>query len=104
MFKLDKEFVDECGLGGLAPDRADQFLEWFYGQLEIRVGMKLANQMTDAQFDEFEAFINAADEDGALAWLAAIIPDYKDVVAEELANLKLEVIDRSADLLVAANG
>ena len=25
-------------------------------------------------------------------------------MAEELANLKLEVIDRSADLLVAANG
>jgi hypothetical protein len=103
MFKLDKEFVDECGLGGLTPDRANQFLAWFYGQLEIRVGMRLAKQMTNAQLDEFEAFITADDEAGALGWLEANYPNYPDVVRDELEKLKLEVIARSADLVHAAS-
>lgn len=102
MFKLDNEFVEECGLGELPPNRANQFLAWFYERLEMRVGMKLAARMSDEQLDEFEAFIKAKDEDGALAWLQSNYPDYKSVVREELEKLKLEVIDRSAELIRAA--
>ena len=103
MFKLDAEFVKECGLVGLTAVQANKFLAWFYERLEMRVGMKLAERMSDEQLDEFEAFIKAKDEDGALAWLQSNYPDYKSVVREELEKLKLEVIDRSADLVQAAH-
>jgi hypothetical protein len=64
--------------------------------------MKLAEQMTNEQLDEFEGFIDRNDEAGALKWLETNFPDYKKVVASELENLKNE-IKASADTIVAAS-
>lgn len=73
-----------------------------YETLEMRVGMKLAQQMTNEQLDEFEAFINRGDEPGALKWLETNFPNYKQVVADELENLRQEV-KASAPQIVAAS-
>ncbi|NDC95812.1 hypothetical protein EBZ38_14550, partial [bacterium] len=81
MFKLDNNFLIELGLGALPADEKNKMLAHIYETLEMRVGMKLAEQMTDAQLDEFEAYINRNDEAGALTWLESNFPNYKDVVA-----------------------
>lgn len=91
MIKLDDDLLNELGLGSLSPDEKKKMLAHVYETLEMRVGMKLAERMTDAQLDEFEQFINANDEAGALRWLEANFPNYKDVVAEEFEKLKLEI-------------
>ncbi len=91
MFKLDNNFLIELGLGALPADEKNKMLAHIYETLEMRVGMKLAEQMTDAQLDEFEAFINRNDEAGALTWLETNFPNYKQVVAEELERLKNEI-------------
>ncbi len=103
MFKLDREFVEECGLGDLPPERANEFLNWFYDVLETRVGYRLADRMSSAQLDAFESLINAGDDDGALQWLSSYFPDYRIDVADEVGKLKSEVIERSHQLLAAAN-
>ena len=66
-------------------------LAHIYETLEMRVGMELAKQMTDAQLNEFEEFINRNDEAGALKWLETNFPNYKDVVAQEFEKLKAEI-------------
>ena len=66
-------------------------LAHIYETLEMRVGMELAKQMSDAQLNEFEEFINRNDEAGALKWLETNFPNYKDVVAEEFEKLKGEI-------------
>jgi hypothetical protein len=66
-------------------------LAHIYETLEMRVGMELAKQMTDAQLNEFEEFINRNDEAGALRWLESNFPNYKDVVAAEFEKLKHEI-------------
>ena len=91
MFKLDNNFLIELGLGALPADEKNKMLAHIYETLEMRVGMKLAEQMTDAQLDEFEAYINRNDEAGALTWLESNFPNYKQVVAEELERLKNEI-------------
>ena len=91
MFKLDNNFLIELGLGSLPADEKNKMLSHIYETLEMRVGMKLAEQMTDAQLDEFEAYINRNDEAGALSWLESNFPDYKQVVADELEKLKNEI-------------
>ena len=58
--------------------------------------------MTNAQLDEFETFIDANDEAGALKWLETNFPNYKQVVADELEKLKAE-IKASAPQIVAAS-
>lgn len=103
MIKLDDDLLNELGLGSLSPDEKKKMLSHIYETLEMRVGMKLAERMTDAQLDEFEQFINANDEAGALRWLEANFPNYKDVVAEEFEKLKQE-IKAIAPQILASSG
>lgn len=91
MFQLDDNLLQQLGLGSLPPAEKNKMLAHIYETLELRVGMKLAEQMTDAQLDEFERFIDANDEAGALKWLETNFPNYKQVVADELEKLKSEI-------------
>lgn len=102
MFKLDNNLLIELGLGELPAEEKNKMLAHIYETLEMRVGMKLAEQMTNQQLDEFEAFINKNDEAGALKWLETNFPNYKQVVADELEKLKNE-IKQSAPAIVAAS-
>lgn len=101
MFKLDDDLLKELGLGSLPPEEKNRMLAQIYETLEMRVGMKLAEQMSDTQLDEFEGYINRNDEAGALKWLETNFPNYKDVVAQELEKLKDEV-KQAAPQIVAA--
>jgi hypothetical protein len=74
-----------------------------YETLELRVGMRLAEQMSDAQLDEFEGFIDRNDESGALHWLETNFPDYKQVVADELEKLKGEVKAQAPAIIEATH-
>lgn len=102
MFKLDNSLLEELGLGALPAEEKNKMLSHIYETLEMRVGMKLAEQMTEAQLDEFEGFINRSDEAGALKWLETNFPDYKSVVAEELSSLKSEIKLSAKDIIAAS--
>lgn len=102
MFKLDDNLLRELGLGDLPVEEKNKMLAHIYETLEMRVGMRLAEQMTDQQLDEFERFIDTNDEAGALKWLETNFPDYKQVVADELEKLKNEIRQHSAAILQAA--
>lgn len=102
MFKLDDNLLKELGLGELPAEEKNKMLAHIYETLEMRVGMRLAEQMTNEQLDEFEGFIDRNDEAGALKWLETNFPDYKQVVADELDKLKNE-IKASADAIMAAS-
>lgn len=91
MFKLDDNLLKELGLGDLPAEEKNKMLSHIYETLEMRVGMKLAEQMSNEQLDEFEGFIDRNDEAGALKWLETNFPDYKKVVADELETLKTEI-------------
>ena len=91
MFKLDDNLLVELGLGSLPPAEKNKMLAHIYETLELRVGTRLASQMSDEQLDEFEEFIDSNNEAGALQWLETNFPNYKDVVAEELDKLKVEI-------------
>lgn len=99
MFKLDNNLLIELGLGALPLEEKDKMLSHIYETLEMRVGIKLAEQMTDAQLDEFEEFIKLKDEAGALKWLESNFPNYKQVVASELDNLKNEIKESAQQIL-----
>lgn len=102
MIKLDDNLLDELGLGILPPEEKKKMLAHIYETLEMRVGMELAKQMTDAQLNEFESFINSNDEAGALRWLETNFPNYKDVVAAEFEKLKIEIRQLAPQIIAAA--
>lgn len=100
--KLDNNLLVEIGLGELPQDEKSKMLAHIYETLEMRVGVRLAEQMTDQQLDEFESFINANDEAGALRWLETTFPSYKQVVADEFEKLKNEIKQVSPQIVAEA--
>ncbi len=111
MFKLDEAFLEELGLGEMPPEQKKAFLEHVYSQLELRVGTRLSEGLTDAQLSEFESFIDR-DYDKVREWVEKHTPGYegdieyqkirqavgpgvdKDVILAEYASLKWLGINR----------
>lgn len=77
MFQLDDKFLDEVGLGSLPDDQKQAFLTYFREQLELRVGTRLSEGLSEAQLDEFESFIDR-DEEKVNKWIADNVPQYQD--------------------------
>jgi len=99
-YRLDEQTLEELGLGTLPAEEKRKMLTHILETLEMRVGTTLASKMSDAQLDEFEKLmpiegdtqeIVKEKEKAALSWLETNFPDYKDVVSNELANLKAEI-------------
>lgn len=137
MFQLDDKFLEDVGLNDLPEEEKKPFLQHIYNELELRVGTKLSDGMTDEQLEEFESIIDHKDEVviewlnkfapeyhndeafsriqqatgldvndaglraeyAATKWLEVNRPDYRDVVAQVLAELKDEIL-KSKDAIL----
>ena len=137
MFQLDDNFLKELGLDQLPDEQKKPFLQHIYSELELRVGERLSQGMSDAQLDEFANIIDKApgavdeflakyapnyqqepmfqrlvqatkadpnnpglkDEFAATKWLEVNRPDYRDVVAATMDELKKEIITNREALL-----
>ena len=75
MFQLDDQFLKDLGVDQLPEDQKQAFLEHIYSQLELRVGTRLSEGLSDDQLAEFESFVDRDDEK-VKAWISAHAPDY----------------------------
>lgn len=103
MIKIDNSLLQEIGLDTLPDEEKDSLLKHIYETLEMRVGMRLADQMSNEQLDEFEQYFEAKDDAGAFKWLETNFPNYKDVVQEEFDKLKAEVRQSAPQILSASS-
>ena len=86
MFQLNDDFLKELGLDGLPEEQRRPFLNHIYSELELRVGERLSQGMSDAQLDEFANIIDkvpgAVDE-----FLAKHSPNYvEDQIFQRLSQ------------------
>lgn len=102
MIQINDSLLNELGLGSLPTEERKNLLNHIYETLELRVGMRLADQMTNQQLDEFEKYFEAKDDKGAFNWLETNFPNYKDIVQEEFDKLKTEVAQSAPQILIAA--
>lgn len=75
MFQLDDKFLQELGLDQLPDDQKQAFKEHIYSELELRVGVRLSEGLSDEQLAEFESFVDRNDEK-VRTWVAANASDY----------------------------
>jgi Protein of unknown function (DUF5663) len=75
MFQLDDKFLADVGLNDLPEDQRKAFLQHIYDELELRVGTRLSDGMSDDQLEQFESIIDRKD-DVISAWLAQHAPQY----------------------------
>ncbi len=102
MLKIDNTLLEEVGLAGLPASEKNSFLKHIYETLEMRVGIRLADQMTNQQLDEFEKYFEAKDDAGAFKWLETNFPNYKEIVQQEFDKLKGEVAQSAPQILSAS--
>lgn len=75
MFQLDDKFLQDLGLDQLPDEQKQAFLEHVYNQLELRVGTRLSEGLSDDQLAEFESFVDR-DDAKVKAWISANTPNY----------------------------
>ena len=80
MFRLDDQFLKDIGLDQLPEDQKKPFLQHIYSELELRVGTRLSDGLSDAQLEEFEQIIDRK-EDKIHEWLANHAPQYSQEAA-----------------------
>ncbi len=94
MFQLDDKFLADIGLNDLPDDQKQAFLQHIYEELELRVGTRLSDGLSDQQLEEFEKIIDR-DQGVIDGWLAAHVQDYtNDEVFKRMQQaLKLDPAD-----------
>ena len=75
MFQLDDTFLADVGLDMMPEAEKQAFLQHIYQELELRVGTRLSEGMSDAQLAQFEAIIDRKME-VVDPWLAQFVPNY----------------------------
>ncbi len=75
MFQLDENFLNDIGLGSLPEAQKKPFLQHIYEELELRVGTRLSDGLSDEQLEEFESIIDHKAE-VINGWLEKNIPQY----------------------------
>lgn len=75
MFQLDDKFLEDLGLDQLPEEQKQAFLQHIYEELELRVGTRLSDGLSDTQLEEFEKIIDR-DQATIDAWLAQYAPNY----------------------------
>ena len=94
MFQLDDKFLADIGLDTLPAEQKQAFLQHIYEELELRVGTKLSDGLSDQQLEEFEKIIDR-DQGVIDGWLAAHVQDYTtDQIFQRMQQaLKLDPSD-----------
>ncbi|HEX4662530.1 MAG TPA: DUF5663 domain-containing protein [Candidatus Saccharimonadales bacterium] len=99
MFQLDDNFLQTVGLGAMPADQKQAFLQHIYEELELRVGTKLSEGLSDDQLTEFESFMNG-DEGKIRGWLAANLEGYEQ--SEEYQKFTQNIPPETKPLAVLA--
>lgn len=97
MFQLDDKFLQDIGLGELPEDQKQAFLQHIYSELELRVGTKLSEGMSEQQLAEFEAFVDQ-DEQKVFAWFERNLPNYEQ--AEDFQSLRASAPDNVTPIML----
>lgn len=85
MFQLNDQFLADLGLGDLPQEQKTAFLQHIYSELEMRVGERLTEGMSDDMLDEFGYFVDL-NVDKMKEWFGANLPDYE--TRQDFTDLK----------------
>lgn len=89
MITIDENTLLELGID--LGDKTPQFLKDMEEQLNERIGAALLELLDDEEAKAFIALSEAGDDEATQKWLIEHVPDYKDVVQDEVDILLGEI-------------
>ncbi len=86
--QFDENFLQEMGLSAMPEEQKQAFLDYVQEELEIRVGERISKGLTEIQLNEFDMITDPAE---ATKWLEKNRPDYREIVARTINEMKDEI-------------
>ncbi len=85
-----EEIISELGLQSLPADVQDKMVDTIYQTFNMRVGMALSDKLSDEQLNMFNELSQKGDDELS-NWIEQNIPDYANVVADEMQAVLAEI-------------
>jgi protein-tyrosine-phosphatase len=86
--QFDEQFLQEMGLSAMPEDEKQKFLDYIQEELEVRIGERISRGLTEVQLNEFDMI---TDVNEARKWLEKNRPDYREIVARTIEEMKEEI-------------
>ena len=86
--EFNEQFLQEMGLSSMPEEQKKKFLAYIQEELEIRIGERIAKGLTETQLNEFDMI---SDQSEATKWLEKNRPDYREIVARTIEEMKQEI-------------
>ncbi len=96
--QFDERFLQEMGLSAMPESEKQAFLAYVQEEVEVRIGQRISRGLTETQLAEFDAITDPLD---AAKWLEANRPDYREIVARTINEMKEEIRANRAKLVGA---
>ena len=84
---INEEFLQEVGLSAMPEAQKQDFLDYVKEELEVRIGERISKGLTEAQLNQFDML----DKAKAAEWLEINRPDYREIVAKTIDEMKSEI-------------
>ena len=91
MLAIDAVLLETIGLGDLRDDQAERAMARIRSLLDLRIGLRLANELSDAQLEAFLREVRLQGPVPAYEYLLGIRPDCIAFLYEEAAALRAEL-------------
>lgn len=86
--EFNEQFLQEMGLSAMPEDQKQEFLDYIQEELEVRIGERISKGLTEVQLNEFDQITDQAE---AAKWLEKNRPDFREIVARTIEELKQEI-------------
>lgn len=86
--QFDEKFLQDLGLSAMPAEEKQRFLAYIQEEIEIRIGERISEGLTEDQLREFDQIGNPTE---ARAWLEQNRPDYREIVTRTIEETKEEI-------------
>ncbi len=86
--QFDDKFLQEMGLSAMPEEQKQEFLDYIQEELEVRIGERISKGLTEVQLNEFDRITDQAE---AAKWLEKNRPDFREIVARTINEMKDEI-------------
>ncbi len=99
MPNIQDDIIKELGIDQLPPEKQEEILTAMTEVILKRIILRVLENFDEAQKDEFEKVCSAGDQDQVNNYLMANVPDYENVIKDEIAKFKSEMHETVNTLL-----
>jgi hypothetical protein len=96
---MEKEITNKCesimeemGLSALDDKRKQEIMDKMMGLVCDRIILKLMGRISDVEVDEANEIMTSEDEDRQLEFLRIKMPDFNEILDEEINAVKAEIL------------